>query len=53
MQEARRQAALINADGSDFSPLDYARTGIPFENVSDAEHLADGVSLALGYCSTS
>jgi tetratricopeptide (TPR) repeat protein len=43
MQAARRQAALISADGSNFSPLDYARTGIPFENASDAEHLADGV----------
>ncbi|TIT22665.1 MAG: tetratricopeptide repeat protein [Mesorhizobium sp.] len=53
MQAAKRQAALINADGSDFSPLDYARTGIPFENASDAEHLADGVSLALGYRSKS
>ncbi|MER8756943.1 winged helix-turn-helix domain-containing protein [Mesorhizobium sp. M0976] len=53
MQAARRQAALINADGSDFSPLDYARAGTPFENASDAEHLADGVSLALGYRSKS
>ncbi|MFD1987818.1 hypothetical protein ACFSOZ_35965 [Mesorhizobium newzealandense] len=48
MKAARRQAALINADGGDFSPVDYARSVVPFENTSDAEHLANGVLLALG-----
>jgi hypothetical protein len=48
MEAARRQAELINADGSDFSPVDYARSVVPFENADDAEHLASGVLLALG-----
>lgn len=48
MEAARRHAGLINADGTDFSPVDYARTGLPFENAADAEHLANGVLLALG-----
>ncbi|PTE07270.1 winged helix-turn-helix domain-containing tetratricopeptide repeat protein [Mesorhizobium helmanticense] len=48
MEAARRHAALINADGSGFSPIDYARTGVPFENPSDVEHLVSGVLLALG-----
>ena len=48
MEAARRHAGLINADGSDFSPVDYAKTGLPFENAADAEHLANGVLLALG-----
>ena len=48
MEAARRHAGLINADGADFSPVDYARTGLPFENAADAEHLANGVLLALG-----
>jgi hypothetical protein len=47
-EAARRHAALINADEPDFSPLDYAATGIPFENAADAEHFANGVLLALG-----
>jgi len=48
MEAARRHAGLINADGADFSSVDYARTGLPFENAADAEHLANGVLLALG-----
>lgn len=47
-EAASRQVALINTDGSNFSPLDYARTIVPFENAADAEHLANGVLLALG-----
>jgi len=48
MEAARRQAALVNADGSDFSSVEYARSVVPFENRADAEHLANGVLLALG-----
>lgn len=47
MQAARRQAALISADGSDFSPIDYAATIVPFEYATDTEHLTNGVLLAL------
>lgn len=45
MEQARRQIALI---GDAFSPIDYAMRGVPFEHASDAEHLAEGVRLALG-----
>ncbi|ESY80006.1 MAG: tetratricopeptide repeat protein [Mesorhizobium sp.] len=48
MEAATRQAALINAGGFDFSPVDYATTVVPFENAVDAEHLVNGVLLALG-----
>ena len=48
MDEARRQAALINEGDPDFSPLDYATKAMPFESPADAAHLADGVRLALG-----
>lgn len=47
MERARRQIALIEA-GDPFSPIDYALGGVPFENKVDAEHLAEGVRLALG-----
>jgi tetratricopeptide (TPR) repeat protein len=48
MDEAGRQAARINERDADFSPVDYARQGVPFENAADAEHLTEGVLLALG-----
>jgi tetratricopeptide (TPR) repeat protein len=48
MDEARRHAASINERDQNFSPLDFARHGIPFEMQADAEHLAEGVALALG-----
>jgi Tfp pilus assembly protein PilF len=47
MEKARRQVALVE-EGDAFSPLDYALRGVPFENQADAEHLAEGVRLALG-----
>lgn len=47
MEKARRQIALIE-EGDPFSPVDYALRGVPFENKVDAEHLAEGVRLALG-----
>jgi TolB-like protein/Tfp pilus assembly protein PilF len=47
MEKAKRQIALIG-EGDPFSPLDYALRGVPFENEADAEHLAEGVRLALG-----
>lgn len=47
MERARRQIALIE-EGDPFSPIDYALRGVPFENKVDAEHLAEGVRLALG-----
>jgi TolB-like protein len=49
MDEAGRQAGLINEGYPDFSPLDYVRRGLPFENAADAEHFAEGVMLALGH----
>jgi tetratricopeptide (TPR) repeat protein len=52
MDEARRQAAMINERDEKFSPLDYARKGVPFEIQADAEHLAEGVALALGQVPT-
>ncbi len=48
MEKARHYAGLINADGSDFSPIDYATKDIPFENPADTAHFAEGVFLALG-----
>lgn len=48
MAAARREAALINADGPLFDALHYARHGVPFENEADAQHFAEGVLLALG-----
>lgn len=42
---ARRYLALATVD--DFSPLDYALRGVPFENAADTEHLADGVRKAM------
>lgn len=48
MDEARRQAALINEGDPDFSPIDYATKAMPFESPADAAHLADGIRLALG-----
>ena len=47
-EDARQQLARARECDPNFSPLDYARTGIPFEHRGDAEHLADGVMLALG-----
>lgn len=47
MERARRQIALID-EGDPFSPVDYAKRGVPFENQADADHLAEGVMLALG-----
>lgn len=47
MERARQQIALID-EGDRFSPVDYALRGVPFENQADADHLAEGVMLALG-----
>ncbi|WP_436121987.1 winged helix-turn-helix domain-containing tetratricopeptide repeat protein [Aminobacter sp. LjRoot7] len=47
IERARRQIALIK-EGDPFSPLDYALRGVPFENQADANHLAEGIRLALG-----
>jgi TolB-like protein len=52
LDEARRQASLINEDDPGFLPLDYVTRVIPFEHAADAEHLAEGVRLALGHKST-
>ncbi|MER8975293.1 winged helix-turn-helix domain-containing protein [Mesorhizobium sp. M0800] len=53
MDQARRQAALINEGDPDFSPIDYATKAMPFESPGDAAHLADGIRLALGARSAS
>lgn len=48
MDEARRQASLINESDPDFSPVDYATKAVPFEHPADGAHLAEGIQLALG-----
>ena len=48
MDVAYRHIALARESHPDFSPADYAANGVPFENPSDAAHLADGILLALG-----
>jgi TolB-like protein len=48
MAKAKEQAARIATAGSNFSPLDYATRGLPFERPADAQHFAEGVFLALG-----
>jgi TolB-like protein len=47
MDKAREQIALISNADWNFSPRHYASI-IPFENPADAEHLMEGVLLALG-----
>jgi tetratricopeptide (TPR) repeat protein len=53
MKTASRIAELVRRDNPGFSPLDYARSGVPFEHAADAEHLAEGVAAAFGESSTS
>jgi hypothetical protein len=48
MVAARRNIDLIKRDYPGFSPLDYARSGVPFEHAADGEHLAEGVAAAFG-----
>jgi TolB-like protein/Tfp pilus assembly protein PilF len=48
MIAARRNIDLIQRDYPGFSPLDYARSGVPFEHAADGEHLAEGVAAAFG-----
>ena len=48
MEDAGRQLAVARERDPYFSPLDYARSRIPFEHRGDAEHLTEGVMLALG-----
>lgn len=47
MDAARRHAASINSDGPEFSAIDYAKHGVPFEHPADAQHFEEGVMLAL------
>lgn len=47
MAAARRHAASINVDGPEFSAIDYAKGGVPFEHLADAQHFEEGVMLAL------
>lgn len=46
--KARRQMARIAEVEPGFSPIDYAKSVVPFEHSADAEHLTEGVMMALG-----
>ncbi|MBB6411226.1 hypothetical protein HNQ71_003900 [Mesorhizobium sangaii] len=39
--------AEVKRIAPDYSPLEFAQTGIAFEHASDAEHLIAGVAKAL------
>ncbi|MEO5760069.1 MAG: winged helix-turn-helix domain-containing protein [Mesorhizobium sp.] len=47
IEAAKQQARLLSNDSPDFSAIDYVRKDLPFEHESDAEHLANGVEMAL------
>ena len=48
LDRARHHAQRINEGDPDFSPVNYATTGVAFEHPADSLHLAEGVFLALG-----
>ncbi len=48
LEIAYQHIALARESHPVFSPADYAANGVPFENPSDAAHLADGILMALG-----
>ncbi|MGX5842451.1 winged helix-turn-helix domain-containing tetratricopeptide repeat protein [Mesorhizobium sp. ArgA1] len=50
LQEAQRIMAEIKRIAPDFSPLQFAQTGIAYEHASDVEHLIAGVAKALAAC---
>jgi TolB-like protein len=45
--EARAAIARATEAVAGFSPLDYARSGVPYEHKADVEHLVEGVTKAL------
>ncbi|WP_095091549.1 winged helix-turn-helix domain-containing protein [Mesorhizobium sophorae] len=47
LNEAQRIMAEVKRIAPDYSPLEFAQTGIAFEHASDAEHLIAGVAKAL------
>lgn len=47
LKEAQRIMAEVKRIAPDYSPLEFAQTGIAFEHASDAEHLIAGVAKAL------
>ncbi|WP_457154208.1 winged helix-turn-helix domain-containing protein [Mesorhizobium sp. P5_C1] len=47
LKEAQRIMAEVKRMAPDYSPLEFAQTGIAFEHASDAEHLIAGVAKAL------
>lgn len=47
LKEAQRIMAEVKRIAPDYSPLEFAQTGIAFEHASDVEHLIAGVAKAL------
>lgn len=47
LKEAQRIMAEVKQIAPDYSPLEFAQTGIAFEHASDVEHLVAGVAKAL------
>lgn len=47
LARARNYMAELRRMAPDFSPSQYARTGLPFEHASDTDHFAEGVEKAL------
>jgi hypothetical protein len=42
--------AEVKRIAPDFSPMQFAQTGIAYEHASDVEHLVAGVAKALAAC---
>ncbi len=47
LETARRHLAAANQIDPSFSPLNYARNGVAFENPADIERLVQGITVAL------
>ncbi|TRC85062.1 transcriptional regulator [Mesorhizobium sp. WSM4303] len=50
LKEAQRIMAEVKRIAPDFSPMQFAQTGIAYEHASDVEHLVAGVAKALAAC---
>ena len=47
LKEAQRIMGEVKRIAPDFSPMQFAQTGIAYEHASDVEHLVAGVAKAL------
>jgi tetratricopeptide (TPR) repeat protein len=50
LKEAQRIMAEVKRIAPDFSPMQFAQTGIAYEHASDVEHVVAGVAKALAAC---